>query len=56
MAEARRFTLSVPEDIATQVEELKRERFYDKPYAEIYRYLIELGIRATALVEPKKVE
>lgn len=56
MADVTRFTLSVPADIAEQVDRLKREQFYDRPYAEIYRYLIELGIKATALVEAKKVE
>lgn len=54
MADTIRFTLTIPADIAQQVDDLKRDRFYDKPYSELYRYLIELGIKATTLVNPKE--
>ena len=39
-----RFLLTVPNDLAQQTEELKRTVFYNKPYAEMYRRLIQLGI------------
>ena len=54
MTDAVRFTLTIPADIVEQVNELKRDKFYDKPYAELYRYLIELGIKATTLVNAKE--
>lgn len=39
-----RFMLSVTDDIAKQAEVLKKEIYFDKPYAEMYRQLIRLGI------------
>lgn len=39
-----RFVLTVPDDLAEQAENLKKEVFYDKPYAEMYRQLIKLGL------------
>ena len=39
-----RFTLSVPTDIAERADTLKKNIFYDKPYAEMYRQLILLGM------------
>ena len=39
-----RFTLAVPADLTRRVEALKKDVFYDKPYAEMYRQLIRLGI------------
>lgn len=46
--EAIRFTLTVPADMAQCAEVLKREDFYDKPYAEMYRQLIKLGMEKLA--------
>ena len=40
-----RFTLTVPEEMAKETEKLKKEKFYDKSYAEMYRNLIELGLK-----------
>lgn len=39
-----RLIITVPTDMAQRAEALKREIFYDKPYAEMYRQLIRLGI------------
>lgn len=39
-----RVMISVPADIKKRVERLKKSRYYDKPYAEIYRQLIRLGL------------
>ncbi len=39
-----RFMLTVPADMAEKAEALKKDLFYDKPYAEMYRQLIQLGM------------
>ncbi len=39
-----RFMLTVPDDMAKRAEVLKKEYYYDKPYAEMYRQLIRLGM------------
>lgn len=41
-----RFVLAVSDDIAKQAEVLKKELYFDKPYAEMYCQLIRLGINA----------
>ena len=41
-----RFVLNVPDDLAKQTETLKKEVFYDRPYAEMYRQLIKLGLKS----------
>ena len=41
---ATRFMLTVPVDMAEKAEALKNNLFYDKPYAEMYRQLIQLGM------------
>lgn len=49
-----RFMLSVSDDIAKQAEILKKEVYFDKPYAEMYRQLIRLGIDALKAEQPRK--
>lgn len=39
-----RFMLTIPEEIAKRAEVLKKNIFYDRPYAEMYRQLIQLGM------------
>lgn len=39
-----RFMLTVPSDMAKRAEELKKDIFYNKPYAEMYRQLIQIGM------------
>lgn len=39
-----KFVLTIPKDIAAKAEELKNNFFNEKPYAEIYHYLIQIGI------------
>ena len=39
-----RFMLAIPNDMAERAKILKKEIFYDKPYAEMYRQLIRLGL------------
>lgn len=40
-----RFSLTVPDDIAKRAEELKKESYYNTSYSEMYRKLIELGLK-----------
>lgn len=40
----KRFMLTVPGDIESEVKEIKKELFYDAPYSELYRQLIRKGI------------
>lgn len=42
----KRFMLTVPDDIEADAAEVKRSLFYDKPYAEMYRYLIRMGLNS----------
>jgi hypothetical protein len=42
----KRFTITVTSDIEQCVEELKRGEFYNKPYSELYRYIISAGVLA----------
>lgn len=42
--EATRFTLTVPNDMTKRAAALKKDIFYDKSYAEMYRQLILLGM------------
>lgn len=41
---ATRFMLTIPADMAEKAEELKKELFFNKPYAEMYRQLIQIGM------------
>jgi len=36
--------ISVPADIEAEIERLKKTTYYDRPYSEIYRDLIRLGM------------
>lgn len=49
-----RFTLSVSEDIVKQAEVLKKEIYFDKPYAEMYRQLIRLGMNVLKTEQSRK--
>lgn len=39
-----RFTLTVTKDIAERAAKLKKDNYYDKPYSEMYRQLILIGM------------
>lgn len=39
-----RFSLTIPSDMARRADTLKKNLFYDKTYAEMYRQLIHLGM------------
>lgn len=51
-----RFTLTVPDDMAKRAEALKRIEYYDKPYAEMYRQLIQLGMDTMESAKEKIVK
>lgn len=50
----KRFMLTIPDDIETDAANVKREMFYDKSYAEMYRQLIRLGLDCIKSKEPPK--
>lgn len=49
MTDMRRITVSFPEDIGEQLEALKKtDRFAGRPYSELIRYLVTLGIQSNS--------
>lgn len=44
--EMKRFMISLTPDLEEKAETLKQKEFYNKSYAELYRYLIHLGLEA----------
>lgn len=45
MTSQKRFMLTVPDDIADKLKDLKKEFYYDKPHSALYRDLVRLGIQ-----------
>ena len=39
-----RLMVSIPEDVKSEIDAVKQQEFYDKPYAELYRHIIRLGL------------
>lgn len=39
-----RIQISIPKDIEEEIQRLKKTAYYDRPYSEIYRDLIRLGM------------
>ena len=37
-ANTRRIMVSIPPDLEQGLDSLKREKFYNKPYSEVFRY------------------
>lgn len=49
MTDMKRITISFPDEIGEQLEALKRtERFAGRPYSEMIRYLVRLGIQSNS--------
>lgn len=47
MTNMKRITVSFPDDTTSQLEQLKRtEQFAGRPYSELIRYLVSVGIRS----------
>ena len=42
----KRFTISVTPEMEKSIEKLKKSEFYNKPYSEMYRYILNAGILA----------
>lgn len=42
----KRVMVSITPELEKGLDNLKREKFYDKPYAEVYRYVFSLGLKA----------
>lgn len=39
-----RLMVSIPPDVKNEIDTVKQREFYDKPYAELYRQIIRLGL------------
>lgn len=39
-----RLMVSIPPDVKREIEDVKKQVYYDKPYAELYRQIIRLGL------------
>lgn len=46
MPKTKRFMICIDDDTKSRVDKLKQGAFYNKPYAELYRYLLVLGLKA----------
>lgn len=45
-ADMKRIVVTIPPELEKGLDEIKRERFYNKPYSEVYRYIFSLGLKA----------
>ncbi|MCI8351636.1 MAG: hypothetical protein HFJ86_10815 [Oscillospiraceae bacterium] len=52
----KRFMLTVPEDVEADAAMVKRELFYDRPYSEMYRQLIRMGLDVMKAQKEKRRE
>ena len=43
-AENKRIMITIPPDLEAEIQSLKKETFYDKLYAEMYRQIIRTGL------------
>ena len=43
-AENKRIMITIPPDLEAEIQSLKKEKIYDKPYAEMYRQIIRTGL------------
>lgn len=39
-----RLMVSIPAEVKSEIDAVKQREFYDKPYAELYRQIIRLGL------------
>ncbi len=54
--EMHRFMLSIPKEMESEVQSVKKNYFYDKSYAEMYRQLIQIGLERMSAVDEEEVE
>ena len=43
-AENKRIMITIPPDLEAEIQSVKKEKLYDKPYAEMYRQIIRTGL------------
>ncbi len=36
--------VSIPTDVKSEIDVVKQQDFYNKPYAELYRHIIRMGL------------
>ncbi|MBD5550448.1 MAG: hypothetical protein HDQ96_04625 [Lachnospiraceae bacterium] len=48
-----RLMVSIPAEVKNEIDAVKQREFYDKPYAELYRQIIRLGLDKMREVETK---
>lgn len=51
MDKCKRLTISVPERELASIDKLKKEKFYNQSYADLYRYLLSLGLECAVRKE-----
>lgn len=39
-----RLMVSIPTEVKREIDVVKQQDFYDKPYAELYRHIIRMGL------------
>jgi len=44
MDKMERLMVSIPTDVKSEIDTVKQQKFYNKPYAELYRHIIRLGL------------
>lgn len=49
----KRISVTIPNELEKDLDELKKERFYNKPQSEMLRYLIRLGLQKSREIECK---
>lgn len=47
MTDKKRLMITIDDETVAAIDKLKKEKFYDKPFSEMYRYLIQLGLEQT---------
>ena len=53
--EMKRFTLTVKPETVLYLDEIKQKAFYNKPYSEMYRHILDEGIKVMRLgIEQQK--
>lgn len=41
---SKRIMVSIPNEVSEQINVVKKADFYDRSYAELYRYILSLGL------------
>jgi len=50
----KRLQICITPEIEAGAEELKKNKFYNKPYSEVYRYLLSEGLKKVNAGNDKK--